>query len=61
MLNVTKHTAALAYVIVVVLAVIANAQSKPAAGQIPRTADGKPDGMQKARGSSCRASPVRGS
>ena len=42
MLNVPKHTAALANVIVVVLAVMVNAQSKPAA-QIPRAADGKPD------------------
>jgi len=42
MLNVPKHAAALATVIVVVLAVIANAQSKPA-GQVPRAADGKPD------------------
>src|SRR6185369_2771172 len=30
-------------------------------GYGPRNAEGKPDGMQNARGSSCRGSPVRGS
>src|SRR5215471_2117609 len=30
-------------------------------GYGPRNADGNPDGMQNARGSSCRGSPVRGS
>ena len=36
-------TAVLATMLVVLIAVIVNAQSKPAAGQIPRLADGKPD------------------
>ena len=43
MSNIPKFALGLANVIVLALAVIANAQSKPAAGQVPRGADGKPD------------------
>ena len=43
MWNTQKRAVVLATVIVVGCALIANAQSKPASGQVPRLADGKPD------------------